>query len=267
VGTFHVSADRSSALHLFRGPLARRAERLDLRLAVSHTSREFVARYLPGPFQIVPNGVDPERFSPEVPPLPELCDGCFNVLFVGRLEPRKGIRNLFRAAALLAGRLPAPLRVVLVGEEGRTRFPSDPAYRLDRRGYVPPSELPRYYASCQVFCAPAVRRESFGIILLEAMASGVPVVATSIPGYRELISPDAEGLLVEPRDPGALAGALEALARDTERRRRLGESGRRKALRFSWERVVDRLEELYAGLVGGEREPVPLARAAQAGRP
>ena len=120
-------------------------------------------------------------------------------------------------------------------------------------GAAPPAELPGYYAAAHVAVSPALRNESFGIVLLEAMASGKPVVASDIPGYRAVVADDADGILVPPGDPEALARALVALLRDPARRLALGARGRAKAETFGWPAVTARLEEYYLEILGPRR--------------
>lgn len=108
-----------------------------------------------------------------------------------------------------------------------------------------PKDLPRYYATADIFCSPATGQESFGIVLLEAMASGVAIAASDIPGYRTIVNTAREGILVPPRDPGELARAIVALARDEKLRREFGAAGRKQALRYDWPIVARRLESVY----------------------
>jgi phosphatidylinositol alpha-mannosyltransferase len=103
----------------------------------------------------------------------------------------------------------------------------------------------RYFASADVFCAPSTGQESFGIVLLEAMAAGLPIVASDIHGYKNVVSRDVEGYLVEPRNPRAIAAALYKLARDPELRNRMGEAGRAKAPEYSWERLTEQVVAYY----------------------
>jgi phosphatidylinositol alpha-mannosyltransferase len=112
-------------------------------------------------------------------------------------------------------------------------------------GEVPQSELPRYYQTCDVFCSPALSGESFGMVLLEAMAAGKPVVATNIDGYRQVVHDGVEGRLVEPRDSASLATALIDLLQSPEMRKSFGERGRVTARAFSWDRVAARLIRFY----------------------
>jgi phosphatidylinositol alpha-mannosyltransferase len=118
-------------------------------------------------------------------------------------------------------------------------------------GNVPHDLLPPYHAACEVFCAPATGRESFGIVLVEAMAAGLPIVATDIPGYREVVRDGEDGILVPPRDPAATASALGEILDDAELSKRLGESGRARADRYSWDAVTREVEAAYEEAAGG----------------
>jgi phosphatidylinositol alpha-mannosyltransferase len=117
--------------------------------------------------------------------------------------------------------------------------------RIDLRGVVPNDRIPAYHAACEAFVSSATGQESFGISLVEAMASGLPVVATDIPGYREVVTDGVEGLLVPARDPEALAAGLVRVLTEPALAARLGEAGRERARSFDWPLVVDRLEALY----------------------
>ena len=112
-------------------------------------------------------------------------------------------------------------------------------------GHVPSTDLPRWYATGDVFVSPATGNESFGIVLLEAMAAGRTVVASDIPGYRSVVTPDVNGVMFRPGDREALARTLSRLVNDPERRVVLGARGRARALEFAWPRVTDRLEAVY----------------------
>ncbi len=118
-------------------------------------------------------------------------------------------------------------------------------------GSVPHDLLPSYHASCEVFCATATGRESFGIVLVEAMAAGLPVVASDIPGYREVVRNEGEGLLIPPRNAGAVAGAVRRLLDDSDLAKRLGEAGRARARRYSWDAVAREVEAAYEEALSG----------------
>ena len=256
VGTFHAAADRNFFYWFFRRFLEKRARRLDRRMAVSEAARDFVSTYFPGDYEIVPNGIDCTRFRPGIEPLARYRDGRINVLFVGRMDPRKGVPYLCKAMPMIGRELGGNVRFLIVGEKGlRARLcprPSDlRGAKLEWIGRVSPEDLPRYYATADIFCSPATGQESFGIVLLEAMASGVAIAASDIPGYRTILNPAREGILVPPRDPAELARAIVSLARDDSRRRELGEAGRKQALRYDWPIVVRRLESVYRGALDG----------------
>jgi phosphatidylinositol alpha-mannosyltransferase len=118
-------------------------------------------------------------------------------------------------------------------------------------GYVSYDDLPRYYKSADIFCAPATDKESFGIVLLEAMAVGKPTVASNIAGYAAVVSDGVDGLLVNPRDEKALAEALLRLLHDRELRERMGDMGRTKASNYSWETIAKQVMSYYQDLLEG----------------
>lgn len=257
VGTFHAAAVRNLPYRLLNRPLSRRIERLDCRMAVSEAARAFISSYFPGRYEIVPNGVDCGRFHPGVAPIERFMDGTLNILYVGRMDKRKGVPHLLGALPLLRRRLGRPVRLILVGEKGLRTLLLPRLHDIGGAeavfvGRVSAEALPRYYAAADIFCSPAVGQESFGIVLLEAMASGKPVVASDIPGYRTVATSGVEGILVPPADPARIAEALLALAGDAGLRAACGERGRRTALRYEWPAVVDRLEAIYSRVVGNE---------------
>jgi len=167
----------------------------------------FLRRVVAGPVQIVPNGVDVERFAHPGPAAEGLPPGR-RVLWVNRLDPQKGFGVLVEAFDRLARERPDTCLVVAGDGRDRgalERLPAEVRRRVVSLGTVPHDALPSYHAAADVFVAAATGQESFGIVLVEAMAAGVPVVATDIPGYREVVRDDVDGLLVPPGDPEALA--------------------------------------------------------------
>ncbi len=260
VGTFH--AYRGSYYGYFYGrPVLRHAFReLDGRIAVSRAAKRFVRQYFMAPYKIIPNGVELDRFDPQrVEPLAEFRDGRPNVLFVGRPEKRKGVGYLLRAYKHIKHCFP-DARFIIVGAGDWQDSPYT-AYiqRHELRdmvvvGEVSEEALPRYYRSADVFCAPAVQGESFGIVLLEAMAAGLPVVASDIEGYRQVLADAPKELLVPPRNETALADAICALLQDRDAAQTVGEWGRQAVQQYSWPRVAEQVLDFY--LKTGSR-PVP----------
>jgi phosphatidylinositol alpha-mannosyltransferase len=262
VGTFHAFA-RSNVGYYYGKPLLKRyVRRLHARIAVSNPAREFVRHYFPGDYRVIPNGIDVQRFQNQ-PPYAEIRDGKFNILFVGRLEYRKGLGYLLRAFERLKPEYPQ-LRLIIVGDGPLRRWYGNFIARKQLEdvvmaGYVPDSELPRYYASCDIFCTPATGDESFGIVLLEAMASGKPIVATNIDGFREVVSHGVEALLVDRKSRRQLAYALQTLIGNPELRRQLGEAGLLKARQFDWERITDEVVHVYQQAIDSA-QPIPATR-------
>jgi phosphatidylinositol alpha-mannosyltransferase len=251
VGTFH--AYRGSYYGYFYGrPVLRRVfTKLDARIAVSRAAKRFVRQYFMAPYRIIPNGVEVARFNPDlVQPLPQFDDGRPNILFVGRPEKRKGFGYLLRAYPHIKSAFPQA-RFLVVGagnwEESPYRAYIERHHMRDIViiGRVSDEDLPRYHRTAQVFCSPAVSGESFGIVLLEAMASGLPIVASNIEGYAQVLTDGAEGVLVPPRDEHAVAGAVCRLLQDPSLRQTMGEHGRVTALQYSWERVAEQVLDLY----------------------
>lgn len=248
VGTFHAAAESNTAYRLFQPYLRRMAERIDTRIAVSRPAIDFASKYFPGDYTIVPNGIDCERFRPNVEPIDRFRDDKFNILFVGRLDKRKGVRYLYRATALASRRATVPIRLIVVGDNGvRAHLqPSLPKnVELVLTGVVSNERLPHYFASADIFCSPAIERESFGIVLLEAMASGVPLVGTGIAGYLTLLRDRWNSIVVPPRNAEALATAILELMDQPALRWRLRENGLKFAQLYRWERIVDQLEKIY----------------------
>jgi phosphatidylinositol alpha-mannosyltransferase len=263
VGTFHASAPRnlSSTPHLAytsaRPILRHFFNRLDGRIAVSTAAQRFITRYFPGDYRLIPNGVDLRRFGVLAAPRPELMDGKRNVLFVGRIERRKGLKFLLRAIPAIREHCPNT-RFIIVGE-GNMRLRYEEFVRQHRwpdvlfTGYVPDDDKPGYYASCDLFCAPSTGGESQGVVLLEAMAAGKPVVASAIDGYRSVLTNGSEGLLVPPRDSSALAEAVIQLLHDDVLCLTMGQHGRSRAAEYSWPRVAARIAEYYDDLLERRR--------------
>ena len=255
VGTFHTTGGRSRLLELLKGYLTPLINKLDARIAVSNTARDFAATYFPGHYEVIPNGVDIERFHPAVLPFDAWREpGRVNLLFVGRLDPRKGVQLLLDAMPEVVERTSGRARLLVVGDSYlRQKFENSVPAGLRKHvrflGHVPSADLPRWYATGDVFVSPASGNESFGIVLLEAMACGRAVVASDIPGYRSVVVPEVNGLMFPPGDRAALARTLAALVDDPERRQALATRGRARALEFAWPRVTDRIEAVYREVV------------------
>lgn len=253
VGTFHASFSPTFGPRLLYRALRPWPqylyERLHGRIAVSQEAYKSIERYFPGEYVVIPNGIDMKRFRPDLPPIPELADGKPTILFVGRLDPRKGLPLLLRAFPLVKRRIP-DARLVIVGGMGRQKMKElqgevapEVAADVIFSGYVTPDVLPQYYASCDLFCSPATGQESFGIVLLEAMASGRPSVAFDIPGYRDVVKHGKDGWLVTGIGTEPLAEGLSYLLANPDLCQAMGAAARQTAMQYSWPTVIGRVEE------------------------
>jgi phosphatidylinositol alpha-mannosyltransferase len=257
VGTFHAYRENNHPGYEYVKPIFKRFfGRLDGRIAVSEAVRDFLTSYFPGDYRIIPNGIDVERFSnPDLRPIERFDDGKLNILFVGRLDKRKGFKYLLHAYAQVKKAVPE-VRLMVVGAYDKEDKAPYVLYARQHRlrdvrfiGYVSEDDLPRYYRTCHVFCAPSTGFESFGIILLEAMAAGKPIVASNIAGYRGVLEDGKEGLLVQPEDEQGLAETLIRLLKDPALRGRMGHKGQAKAADYSWHKVAQQVLDYYRELL------------------
>jgi len=259
VGTFHAYRDSSAGYQYGKRIFKPIFAKLDGKIAVSEAVRDYISRYFPGEYVVIPNGIDLERLGARVERFSKYAAGGPNILFVGRLEKRKGFKYLLGAFPYVKEEFPGA-RLIVVGAYDKKD--KAPYVRFARRkrlrgirfiGYVPDEELPRYYRSCDLFCAPSTGFESFGMVLLEAMASGVAIVASDIVGYRTVLTNEVEGLLVEPENEITLAQAIIRLLKEPDLRRRMGEKGLTKAEGYSWNRVTQRILDYYQEVLEKKR--------------
>jgi len=259
VATYHTYREPGHSLiehapRLFRPVFQDAITKIAAHIAVSPAAASFMHRYFPGlEMRIIPNGIDIDRFRPDLDPMPIRQGNEFIVLYVGRMDPRKGAKFLFGAIPEMEKSL-ADYRIVVVGTGWMQKYydahiPLNLRHRVQFVGYVSPEELPRYYRAADVYCSPATGNESFGIVLLEAMACGTAVVASDIEGYRWVITPGQEGSLVPPRSSEHLAKAIIELAKSPDRRHQMADHGRITAAKYSWPRIVDQIEGVYHQVV------------------
>ena len=249
VGTFHAYYTRQH-LYRFSQPIIKRwHRRLHGGIAVSPAARKYVHNFFPRDYRIIPNGIDVDHFAGNAVPWPEYQDGKNNILFVGRMEKRKGLRYLLEAYCRLKWDYPNT-RLIVVGPGNldreshsilSARNPGD----VVLVGGVSYQDLPRYYASADIYCSPATGQESFGIVLLEAMACGKPIVASAIEGYMGILKDGEQGLLFPRRDAQALANTLASLIENPEYALRLGATGRRLVEQYRWKVVARQVESYY----------------------
>jgi phosphatidylinositol alpha-mannosyltransferase len=263
VGTFHAFGESFAGYAMGKPILRRFFDRLDGRIAVSPAAMEYVSQYFGSDYEIIPNGVDVSRFSADLPPILGMRDGRPTILFVGRFEEsRKGLKWLLQALPIIEPYFP-DLRLIVAGSgdpdemaewlplrdysrQGRVIYRSaGSALEVEFTGFVSAEDLPRYYQSCDIYCAPSTGGESFGVVLLEAMASGVPILAGRITGYSTVLTHGREGFLAEPKDPASIAAGIIRLLSDPTLRQHMGAAGRRTARQYDWPIVAGRVLAFY----------------------
>ena len=266
VATFHASVERSRALETVEPALRPALEKIHARIAVSPAARTYVVNHLGGSCLLVPNGVTARRFA-EASPLPGWPGADRAVGFLGRIdEPRKGLPVLLEAFGPLAAAHPG-LRLLVAGpgdvDEVREELPGPWAHRVELLGLISDEDKARFFRSVDVYCAPNTGGESFGIVLLEAMAAGTPIVASDLDAFRTTLA--GAGALVPPDDPAALAATLDALLRDDGRRTALAAAGREVVRKYDWPTVASQLVQIYETVAGekvsADRAPVDKARS------
>jgi phosphatidylinositol alpha-mannosyltransferase len=250
VGTHHASG----VLNWARGAMKTWGflmQRIDHRIAVSEQARLSAARWTPGEYEVIPNGVlIPDQADPS--------GREHTIVFAGRQEPRKGLQVLLRAWPEIRARTGATLKIcgadplavrllltrLRVADEG-----------IEILGFLPQEELTDLLRSTKMLVAPSLGGESFGMVLTRAFACALPVIASDITGYRDVITPET-AVAVPPGDPGALAEAVAALLADEPRRAAMAAAARTHAQeRYAWPDIARRLLAIYEGLVDGKHDP------------
>jgi phosphatidylinositol alpha-mannosyltransferase len=252
VATFHAFGGFSPAYQIGSRLMRPSVGRIHGRIAVSAAARHFVERFFPGDYKIIPNGVDVARFQRAVP-IARWQDGTKNILFVGRFEARKGVLDLLKAYRILR-KTGCQCRLLVVGggpqeKEARRYLMTRKLGGVQFLGRVGDEERDALFKTADVYCSPATGHESFGIVLLEAMAAGTAIVCSDIHGYKGVVRRDREALLVPPGKPKLIAGALAQLLGDDVRREAMARSGLERAQEFSWERVTAKVEDYYGFVI------------------
>lgn len=249
VGTFHA-AGTSASYRILAPALSRLIRRIDHKVVVSKDALQLVRGYLGGDYEVLFNGVELDEIR-SVEPWPAAANGSPQqptVFFCGRHEERKGLRVLVDAV------VQSGLDVdVWIGSDGPDTAELTAATAGDDRfhwlGRVTDREKFARLRAADVFCAPSLRGESFGVVLIEAMAAGTTVVASSLDGYRNVATHDVDALLVEPGDPDALGDALRRVTSDDELARRLRATGEHRAQSFAMTALTDRYLEIYRAIL------------------
>ncbi|GIH79193.1 glycosyltransferase family 4 protein [Planobispora longispora] len=262
VATFHASYQRSRALSVSAPVLQSVVEKITGRIAVSDAARKTLVEHMGGDAVLIPNGVTVSRYA-EAEPLPGWDDGEV-IGFLGRMdEPRKGLPVLLEAFSLLAPVRPR-LRLLIAGpgdaEEVLEKVPAEFRDRVGLLGMVSEEDKARAYHSVDVFCAPNLGGESFGIVLTEAMSAGAAILASDIPAFRKVLDDGQAGALFETGDARSLASVAAGLLDDPARRAKLSDEARTAVWKYDWSTVardVVRVYETVASVGGVEEDDRP----------
>lgn len=252
ITTFHSTGFKyyRTGSYIFRKLFRKYIKKLHGLIAVSETSRDTFMPYIPGDYTIIPNGVDLEKFHPNVPPFPEFKERKNKILYLGRLDRRKGLIELLNALPSIKKGIKEFLLIVvgkgpLEDECKKVVREKNLSDVVIFRGYAKSEEIPSYYASCDLYCSPALGGESFGIVLLEAMAIGKPVVASRIPGYDRVITDGYNGLFFDPHKPDDIAQKIISILKNEDLRDRLINNGKEFVKQYSWFNVAKKIEKFY----------------------
>jgi len=247
--TFHANLEKSRFLKLgfeFLNPIIQ--QKIDGVIGVAPLILKYFKNFK-GPKTVIPNGIDLEEFGLKVPKIKKFSDDKINILFLGRIEERKGLIYLLEAFKILDKKFPN-LRLIIVGEgelkKDCQRFIKENKlkevyFEGEKRG----KEVPPYYQTADIFIGPSIFGESFGLVLLEAMASGVPVVAFANQGYKEFLKGKRGAFLVPPRNYKALANKIEILIKNPQLRKEMGEWAQKETQKYSWDKICDKVLDFY----------------------
>ncbi len=251
VVTFHTVNPQlpSFAYTAFRSLLLNLGKKISAKIAVSHACRRWAENFFPGNYHVIPNGIDLQRFRPDIPPEP-ITDSCPTLLFVGRLEKRKGLKVLLHALPRILKKIPET-KLLVVGDGPQKKYYQRlaqslgilPAVRFV--GAISHARLPHYYTAATLYIAPTLGGEAMGIVLLEAMACARPVIATNITGYNEIIANGLNGILLPPGNHDILADSTITLLQSDESRKNLARQARIRAEDFGWNKIGRAVEAIY----------------------
>ncbi len=250
--TFHSNLEAIPLLKLILPVFSFCLNKLDGIIGVSSLTLDYFPHFK-GKKALIPNGINLKEFNPNNPLIEKYKDGKINILFVGRIEERKGLIYLLQAFKIIKEKQ-ENTRLIVVGDGPLKKNCQD--FVLENKikdvvfeGQVTGEEVTRYFNTCDIFVSPAPFGESFGIVLLEAMASKKPIVGFANKGYLELLKGTmGEQFLVEPKNIEALAQKIEELIIDEKLRERMGEWGLEHAQKYSWEKVADQILDFYQSL-------------------
>lgn len=243
IATFHTAFSSFNYYKISKFLFTSISKKLDGSICVSkHALKEIYPHFPKGNYKIIANGVDTKRFNPKGEKLKEFSNNKI-ILFLGRLDPRKGLPVMIKAFSLIKKKIPDAILIVA----GKGNPPKDITKELRKfiifKGMIPNNMVPVYYRSADIYCSPALFGETFGIVLLEAMACGTPVIASDIDGYKDVI-PDKE-MLFEKGNPESLADKAISILKNDSKSQRIKKIGIETAKKYDWHNIALKTENFY----------------------
>lgn len=253
VATFHTAFVGFNFYKIAKYFFKNAFKKIDCAICVSRKAFDEIYPHFPykSKYRIIPNGIDTQRFKPEGERIEKFLKYPFKILYVGRLEPRKGFPVLLKAFELISDKIDGILIVAGKGieeENYKKMVPERLKKRVFFEGFVPFEKLPAYYRTSDLYVSPALGGETFGIVLLEAMASGACVIASDIDGYNEVIKNGVNGILFENKNYRELSEKILMLYKDKNLRKKLADSGHKFSKNFDWNKIAERVEGVYLEL-------------------
>jgi phosphatidylinositol alpha-mannosyltransferase len=245
---------RTAGSSIFRRLFKKYIDKVDSFVAISPAAKNTIYPYIPTDYKIIPCGVDTEKFNTSVTPK-KLTSKSPKILYFGRLDRRKGIVDMLKAMPLIRKEL-SDATLVVAGNGPLQKKSKELAKSLGIsdcvffEGFIPLEQVPNYYAACDVFCSPALGGEAFGIVLIEAMATGKPVAASKITGYDYVIKENYNGLLFESNNPSSLAKTILHILENKELKDNLVANGLEMVKKnYSWEVITSNIEKLFYEII------------------
>lgn len=243
IATFHTAFTNFNFYKISKFLFTPISKKIDGSICVSkHALSEIYPHFPKGNYRIIPNGVDIKRFKPKGEKLKEFPNNTI-ILFLGRLDPRKGLSVLLKAFPLIKKKIPNALLLIVGKGSPPKDIPDNLRESIIFKGAIPNEMVPVYYRSADIYCSPALFGETFGIVLLESMACGTPVIASNIKGYREVI-PD-KTMLFEKGNPISLANKAISILQDESKRKKIINISLETAQKYNWDNIAIKTENFY----------------------
>lgn len=251
IATFHTAFSGFNYYKISKFLFTNISKKIDGSICVSkHALKEIYPHFPKGNYKIIPNGVDTKRFSPEGKKLKKNSDKTI-ILFLGRLDPRKGLSVILKAFPLIKKEIPNAILLVVGKGTPLKNIPKDLKESIIFKGMIPNEMVPVYYRSADIYCSPALFGETFGIVLLESMACGTPIIASNINGYKEVIP--NKTMLFEKGNPHDLANKAISILNNKTKRQNIRELSLKTARKYNWHNIAKKTEKFYKSVLSEKR--------------